>query len=118
MFACPVCGYRGLPEPPSNFSICPSCGTEFELDDAKMSHAQLRHAWISSGAHWFSRVRPHPNDWNPWFQLITSGYEADVPFTISIGMVEEEIIAPVDIVLLQNSGPVVRLVANTVTQGA
>lgn len=73
-YLCPVCGYVQLPEPPRNFSICPSCGTEFGFDDAKKSHAQLRHEWIAREAPWFSRVRrPAPN-WNPWQQLTEAGY--------------------------------------------
>ena len=47
MYICPVCGYDRLEEPPKNFSICPSCGTEFEFDDTFQTHAQLRAAWLS-----------------------------------------------------------------------
>ena len=60
---CPVCYYDELDEPPERFSICPSCGTEFEYDDSpvwfdNMSqadvHALLRGIWINNGSkYWF-----------------------------------------------------------------
>lgn len=83
-YICPVCAYAGLPEPPSNFSICPSCGTEFGFDDSKLSHQSLRETWISEGAPWFSRARPHPAGWNPWLQLIEGGYWGALPWTARI----------------------------------
>jgi hypothetical protein len=79
-YKCPVCGYMDLPEPPVNFSICPSCGTEFGYDDASRSYPALREEWVSSGAPWFSRARAAPPDWNAWWQLISAGYAAAVPF--------------------------------------
>jgi hypothetical protein len=78
-YECPVCGYKALPEPPSNFSICPSCGTEFGYDDASTSHAALRRNWITHGFPWFSRSRPSPPNWNAWKQLIDAGYGYELP---------------------------------------
>lgn len=78
-YTCPVCGYAALPEPPDNFSICPSCGTEFGYDDTSASHATLRRAWIKQGFTWFSRSRPTPPNWNAWKQLIDAGYLYDLP---------------------------------------
>lgn len=69
MYTCPVCGYDRLSEPPSNFAICPSCGTEFEYDDAFATHAQLRAAWLRDGARWWSPVDARPDNWDPWFQV-------------------------------------------------
>lgn len=80
MYTCPVCAYPKLPEPPRNFSICPSCGTEFGYDDAKVSHTELRHRWIAANAPWFSTARHPSPGWNPWVQLIEGHYEGEVPF--------------------------------------
>jgi hypothetical protein len=68
MHMCPVCGYGRLSEPSLNFTICPSCGTEFEYDDAFASHAQLRIAWLRGGAQWWSPVDPRPDNWDPYLQ--------------------------------------------------
>src|SRR5436309_14707425 len=83
-YTCPVCGYKGLTEPPRNFSICPSCGTEFGYDDAKLSHAELRWEWILQDAPCFSTARHPQPDWNPWLQLIDAGYDYVVPFRSKI----------------------------------
>lgn len=69
MHTCPVCGYDRLSEPPRNFTICPCCGTEFEYDDAFATHAQLRAAWLRSGARWWSPVDPRPENWDPYLQV-------------------------------------------------
>jgi hypothetical protein len=69
MHICPVCGYDRLTDPPLNFSICPSCGTEFGYDDKFASHAELRAKWLLSGPKWWSPVDPCPDDWNPDFQV-------------------------------------------------
>jgi hypothetical protein len=65
---CPVCGYL-MRYPPSDFHICPSCGTEFGYDDAGRSYDQLRQAWLVAGPKWWSQVEPQPPDWNPALQL-------------------------------------------------
>jgi hypothetical protein len=52
MYTCPVCEYDKLSEAPENFTICPSCGTEFEYDEAFLSHMELRDRWVRKGAHW------------------------------------------------------------------
>lgn len=51
---CTVCSYDKLDEPPENFSICPSCGTEFGYHDEFESHDELRQRWIASGSKWWS----------------------------------------------------------------
>jgi predicted RNA-binding Zn-ribbon protein involved in translation (DUF1610 family) len=48
LFTCPVCGDNHIDEPSydrtgcANYTICPSCGTEFSYDDANSAYAQLR----------------------------------------------------------------------------
>lgn len=69
---CPVCGYPGLSEAPENFSICPSCGTEFGYHDSGVSYQELRDLWLREGAHWFSQVRMPPPKWNAYEQLISA----------------------------------------------
>lgn len=59
MYTCPVCGYDELNSPPENFSICPSCGTEFGYDDHRKSHAKLRAEWIQNGLEWFDQPAPY-----------------------------------------------------------
>ena len=78
-YICPVCGYPKLTGPPVDFLICPCCGTEFEYDDATLTHQQLRHQWIQSGMQWHSHaVSPSPG-WNAWWQLIKARFEGDLP---------------------------------------
>ena len=74
---CPVCAYPSLPFPPTNYYICPCCGTEFGNDDEDRTHAELRADWIAGGLPWF--FREPPVDWNPIWQLIVGGYESDLP---------------------------------------
>ena len=68
-YICPVCGYDELIAPPSDFMICPSCGTEFGYDDALTSHEELRSRWVAAGAKWWSTDTPPPPDWSPSAQL-------------------------------------------------
>lgn len=65
---CPVCGYS-MERPAADYRICPSCGTEFGYDDAGRSYATLRSAWLRAGAHWWSRSRAMPAEWDPFTQL-------------------------------------------------
>jgi len=69
MNSCPVCGYDRLTEPPVDFTICPSCGTEFGYDDAFITHSQLRDKWLRNGAQWWSPVDPRPDNWDPYLQV-------------------------------------------------
>ncbi len=73
-YSCPVCGYPGLEFPPTDFEICPSCGTEFEYHDAGKTHEELRLEWIGNGMHWFSHALHPPLNWNPVQQLMAGGY--------------------------------------------
>jgi hypothetical protein len=78
---CPVCGYQHLDEPAwdqgsASDEICPSCGTQFGLDDAaggfldrrEWVHRQLRERWQVDGCTW-SSTRPIPRDWDPLRQV-------------------------------------------------
>lgn len=70
MYLCPVCGYDQLEDPPKNFTICPSCGTEYGFDDAFLTYPELRAAWVRNGTRWWSPVDPLPTNWNPSTQLL------------------------------------------------
>jgi len=68
---CPVCGYC-MDEPPDNYNICPSCGTEFGLHDVNNSIAELQAAWLGSGPNgpvWWSKFDAPPVNWNPLKQF-------------------------------------------------
>jgi hypothetical protein len=71
-YRCPVCMYDALPYPPTDYHICPCCGTEFGNDDEDFSHEQLREMWITSGVHWF--FGNPPPDWNWFIQLYGAGF--------------------------------------------
>src|SRR5258708_5352604 len=74
-YDCPVCGYDELEEPAEYFSICPSCGTEFENDDEQFSHDELRQNWIASGAKWWNPYVTPPLNWSPISQLRNVPYQ-------------------------------------------
>lgn len=69
LYECPVCGYDKLVDPPANYNICPSCGTEFGNHDQNASILELRSAWESGGYEWWSHYQPKPNGWNGRNQL-------------------------------------------------
>jgi len=70
-YMCPVCGFKGLDEPPYNdnkeasFEICPCCGFEFGFDNQGTSdkYSNFRLNWIKNGANWFLPDRK-PKDWD------------------------------------------------------
>lgn len=72
-YTCPVCGYDNLREPPTNYSICPSCGSEFGNDDFDVTHYELRDKWLRAGAHWWSPDIAPPSNWFPLDQLWRAG---------------------------------------------
>lgn len=82
-YACPVCGYPGLDEPPvdsygcPSFAICPCCGTEFGYEDATLSHERLRQKWLANGAKWFSSTTAPPMGWSALTQLRKAGFAVD-----------------------------------------
>lgn len=72
-YKCPVCAYD-MPYAPTNYNICPSCGTEFGADDVDWSYTELRRNWLRRGAPWFSCTIQRPDNWNPFRQLLSGGY--------------------------------------------
>jgi len=66
---CPVCGYDGLEDPPTDYNICECCGAEFGYHDAGRSHEELRQQWIAAGMQWHNLIMPPPPNWNPRRQL-------------------------------------------------
>lgn len=89
-YVCPVCGYPELEEPPATFEICPCCGTEFGLDDADISHGELRRAWLLAGAPWFSQFTHAPAGWNPYRQILKAGL-VDWSFVTPAGEVTSDV---------------------------
>jgi len=79
MNTCPVCAYTGLEFPPTNYSICACCGTEFGYDDRVLSHAELTRRWVAAGRHWFDEDEPKPFGWNAYMQLIQGNLGWAVP---------------------------------------
>jgi len=69
---CPVCGYE-MEAPPKDYRICSSCGTEFGVNDANASIAELRDAWIRTGPKWWSNTDPQPVNWDPIRQMENAG---------------------------------------------
>jgi hypothetical protein len=86
MYRCPVCGYRGLRQPPEDHLICPCCGTQFGYSDAgeraiAQIHAGLRKKWIDrKHAQWQSRNIARPQNWNAWLQLVEANFTAEIPW--------------------------------------
>lgn len=68
-YTCPVCGYDSLSRPADDYNICPSCGTEFGVDDIEYALEELRANWAHNGYQWHSSVIAHPLNWNPIRQL-------------------------------------------------
>lgn len=68
-YQCPVCFFDQMLDPPEDFNICPSCGTEFGNDDFDYSHAELRSRWIAKGMPWFSAYNHAPPNWSAVDQL-------------------------------------------------
>jgi len=59
--------------PPKDYRICSSCGTEFGVNDANASIAELRDAWIRTGPKWWSNTDPQPVNWDPIRQMENAG---------------------------------------------
>ena len=70
-YACPVCGFQGLKEPPRgpsggpSYEICPACGFQFGVsdDDDEISYDQWRASWVESGMEWTSLGISPPRGW-------------------------------------------------------
>src|SRR5436305_1938186 len=99
MYVCPVCAYPRLNYPPSDFVICPSCGTEFGYHDTVRTYSDLRMEWIANGMVWHSHVIPQPGNWNPLEHLIMEGYLPVYGESSSGVSEQQERIADSDVVL-------------------
>ena len=66
---CPVCGYE-MEDPPRDYNICSSCGTEFGHHNINASVLDLRKAWLKSGPVWWSVVDAAPENWQPFNQIL------------------------------------------------
>ena len=75
---CPVCGYE-MREPPRDYNICSSCGTEFGISDVNSSVADLRDAWLESGPAWWSKTEAQPVGWDPVEQMARAGIALKKP---------------------------------------
>jgi hypothetical protein len=69
--------------PPQDFTICPSCGTEFGYHDASRTFLELRNSWIVNGMRWHSRAIPSPLNWSAVAQLLSAGMLAVVSKPVS-----------------------------------
>lgn len=87
---CPVCGYQ-MQDPPRDYNICPSCGTEFGHHDVNASISDLRCAWLRTGPKWWSTLTPAPENWKPLEQLASVPYTAGtVSVLVAIVFTEPE----------------------------
>jgi hypothetical protein len=57
--------------PPTDWHICPSCGTEFGYEDIGRTYQELRMQWLNSGMQWWSSATKAPENWDPVLQLVT-----------------------------------------------
>jgi len=83
MDTCPVCFFPEMREPPTDFAICPCCGTEFGYSDAGRTLDELRQGWIRDGERWHSQVFPPPLGWDSRVQLLNAGYGVKIGPAIS-----------------------------------
>ena len=79
MNICPVCAYNKLEFPPTNYTICACCGTEFGYDDRVVTHSDLTRNWVVQGCPWFDEDEQKPVGWNAYMQLIAGGLGWAVP---------------------------------------
>lgn len=77
---CLVCGFVAQVAF-EEYDICPSCGTEFGVNDVNATIQDLRAAWLATGPTWWSPVDPRPSAWNPEKQLANvTGGDHNNPF--------------------------------------
>ena len=72
VYACPVCFYPYLYEPPydeygyASDEICPCCGFQFGYDDypeKESAYIKWKEKWLNGGCKWFSKNRKPPDGW-------------------------------------------------------
>ncbi len=81
-YVCPVCGFGRCELPPTDYSICGSCGTEFGYDNRILTLAQLREEWIRGGCQWFDAKEPKPPGWDAYcetLKILAGGARAPQP---------------------------------------
>jgi predicted RNA-binding Zn-ribbon protein involved in translation (DUF1610 family) len=73
---CPVCGFRGLTQPPrrladGSFVTCPSCGFQYgaELNRDIPTRLAWRSDWVRQGMPWSDTTTEPPAGWDPALQL-------------------------------------------------
>ena len=86
LHVCPVCGYAGLSAPLEEAPVCPSCGTEFEVDDRYRTHAALREEWLAAGAPWFSERIGAPRNWEIYRQRLVAEHRSRVTVDVDEGV--------------------------------
>jgi len=79
---CPVCGYE-MDDPPRDYNICASCGTEFGYHDINAAILDLRKSWLKSGPKWWSAVDPQPEGWQPFEQILRIASPSSAVFPAS-----------------------------------
>lgn len=89
LYTCSVCHFPGMTQRPADWAICPSCGVEFNYDDACTSHAELRRRWIAGGAKWWSNASEEPEEWFPTMSFTPE--EVHLFLTAGCGYTEAEI---------------------------
>lgn len=67
-YPCPVCGYA-MEDPPQDYNICPSCGTEFDPLLTQDNYEEMRRSWVATGPTWWSKFEEQPGGWNPIAQI-------------------------------------------------
>ena len=80
---CLVCGYE-MDDPPRDYNVCPSCGTEYGVNDINASYDELRQAWLKTGPAWWSKTDKQPDNWSPSRQL--ANLAPTIPAVISTGI--------------------------------
>lgn len=80
---CLVCGHE-MDDPPRDYNVCPSCGTEYGVNDVNASYDELRQAWLETGPVWWSKTDNQPDNWSPSRQLANLG--PTIPAVTSTGL--------------------------------
>lgn len=79
--------------PPSDYHICPCCGTEFEYDDNGAAYTELRDRWVRAGKPWWSTSSVRPNGWDPDAQLesLANTFPTVLSITTADGVFAEDL---------------------------
>jgi hypothetical protein len=99
---CLVCGFE-MDDPPRDYNICPSCGTEYGVNDANASYEQLRAGWLKTGPAWWSKTDPQPENWSPSRQLANLGTVIPSASVLSTGTAVSVVFSAVHPILASGS---------------